>query len=164
MQYFNGAPWREYVEQKLKQIGVITFNPYNHPFINSVAENNDVQNHLKDLINENKYDELSAIVKRIRAEDLRCIDISDFIFAYINPKFITCGAWEEIFWANREVKPIFFVVEGGKAACPFWMYGVFSHKYIYSSIDDALQVIYDIDNGIKEIDSSRWRLLRKEFR
>jgi hypothetical protein len=44
------------------------------------------------------------------------------------------------------------------------MYGVLPHKYIYSSIDDALKVIHDIDSGKKATDSDRWRLLRPEFR
>ncbi len=34
MQYMNGAPWRECVQEKLKKIGVVVFNPYDKPFIN----------------------------------------------------------------------------------------------------------------------------------
>ena len=37
-------------------------------------------------------------------------------------------------------------------------------KYISNSLDDVVEMLYAIDNGNKEIDSDRWRLLRKEYR
>ncbi len=164
MQYMDGSSWRKKVLESLSNIGIIVFNPYNHPFINSTQEDDETRIKIKDLIKNKNYDEVSERIKKIRAEDLRCVDLCDFIFCYIDPKYNTCGTWEEIFWANRMKKPIFLCIEGGKDACPLWMYGVLPHKYIYSSIDEALNVIYKIDKGEKEMDSDRWRLLRKEYR
>ncbi len=164
MQYMDGSSWREKVSASLSEIGVTIFNPYNHPFVNSTKEDNDARQKLNQLIADKNYDEVTEVVKKIRAEDLRCVDLCDFVFCYINPKYNTCGTWEEIFWANRMKKPIFLCIEGGKDVCPLWMYGVLPHKYIYSSIDDALNVIHDINSGKKAIDSDRWRLLREEFR
>jgi hypothetical protein len=164
MEYMDGSSWREFVSNSLKELGIIIFNPYNHPFINSSKEDNDARAKLDELMKEGKYDEISEIVKKIRAEDLRCVDLCDFVFVYINPKYNTCGTWEEIFWANRMKKPIFLCIEGGKDLCPKWMYGVLPHKYIYSSIEEAIDVIKKINNGEKKIDSDRFRLLREEFR
>jgi len=164
MQYMDGSSWRDTVSKSLSDIGVVVFNPYNHPFVNSTKEDNDARTKLGQLIKDKNYDEVTDVVKKIRAEDLRCVDLCDFIFCYINPKYNTCGTWEELFWANRMKKPIFLCIEGGKDACPLWMYGVLPHKYIYSSIDDALTVIHDINLGNKVLDSDRWRLLREEFR
>jgi len=164
MQYIkDGSVWRDYVEAELKKMGVIVFNPYNHPFINSVTEDNNATATLKSLIAEGKYDECAEIMRKIRGEDLRVVDIADFIFCYIDPLKPTCGAWEEVFTANRAKKPIFFVAEGGKDVCPLWLYGTIPHKYMYNSIDDALQMLWDINSGAKPIDSSRWRILRPEF-
>lgn len=164
MQYVDGKPWRNNVEYQLKEMGIIVLNPYNHPFVNSTQEDNDVQFKLKDLIASEKYDEVSAIMKKVRSEDLRCVDIVDFVFCYINPHFPTCGAWEEMFSANYSKKPIFFVTEGGRAKTPFWVFGTIPHKYIYNTIDEALTTIKNIDNGTIPIDSDRWRLLRPSFR
>ena len=61
-------------------------------------------------------------------------------------------------------KPIFFCVEGGIDKLPLWMFGVLPHKYVYGSIYDAIDVLKKIDNGEKELDSDRWRLLRPSFR
>ena len=164
MQYFDGEPWRVKVGKEFEKRGIIVFSPYNHPFIGCTQENSDVAEYIKTLIAQNKYDEVAALVKKVRVEDLRTVDIADFIFCYLNPKYPTVGTWEEVFWANRMKKPIFFVVEGGKAKCPFWMYGVIPHKYIYDSIGDALKMVLDIDDGVKPIDSARWRLLKTEYR
>jgi hypothetical protein len=71
---------------------------------------------------------------------------------------------EELVTAVRMKKPTFIAVEGGKKKCPFWIMGMFPHKYIYNNIDDILNMLIKIDTGEKEIDSDRWRLLRKEYR
>ena len=164
MQYCDGQPWREKAEKELKKLGVIVFNPYNHPFVGSSQENSSVREKVLALAAQDLYDEATEIVNKVRREDLRMVDICDFIFCYINPAFPTCGTWEELFWANRLKKPIFLCIEGGKEKCPFWMYGVMPHKYIYSSVEEALKVIHKIDSGKKPLDSDRWRLLRKEYR
>ena len=164
MQYFDGAPWRNYVEAKLKQMNIIVFNPYNHPYVNSTEEDNDVRESYLKLVEEEKYDEVSEKMKKIRSEDLRTIDISDFVFCYINPKYPTCGAWEEFFLANKQKKPIFLVIEGSKKLTPLWVFGTIPHKYIYNNLDEALNMISDIDSGKHPIDSDRWRLLKQSYR
>lgn len=164
MQYVDGSEWRMIVKNELNKIGVVVFNPYDHPFIDSEDENNDCRKKLEDLIKEKKYNETASIVKKIRSEDLRCVDVCDFCFVYINPQYPTVGSWEEIFWANRMKKPIFFCVEGGLSKLPLWMYGVIPYKYVYNNINEAIDVLKQIDSGEKEIDSDRWRLLRKEYR
>ena len=55
-------------------------------------------------------------------------------------------------------------MEGGKSKTPLWMLGMLPHKYIYDSVDEIIEMIYAIDSENKEIDSDRWRLLRKEYR
>jgi hypothetical protein len=55
-------------------------------------------------------------------------------------------------------------IEGTKKKCPLWLLGMFPHKYIYDSVDDILEMLIKIDEGKKEIDSDRWRLLKPEFR
>jgi len=164
MQYMDGSSWRAAVESELKKIGVIVFNPYNHPFMNSSMEDKDAREKFQTLIENKKYDEISDIMRKIRAEDLRCVDICDFCFVYIDPSYPTVGTWEEIFWANRMKKPIFFCIKGGISKLPVWMFGAIPHKYIYENIESAIETIKKIDSGDKEIDSDRWRLLREEFR
>ena len=53
---------------------------------------------------------------------------------------------------------------GGKSKTPLWLMGMMPHQYIYDSIEDVVAMLGEIDDGNKEIDSDRWRLLRKDMR
>ena len=55
-------------------------------------------------------------------------------------------------------------MEGGKRKTPLWMMGMLPHHYIYDSIEEVVGMIKQIDTGEKNIDSDRWRLLKKELR
>jgi hypothetical protein len=61
-------------------------------------------------------------------------------------------------------KPVFISMEGGKCNTPLWVMGWKIDNFIYDSIDEVLDVVKKIDSGEKEIDSKRWRLLKKELR
>ena len=76
------------IQKELNEIGVIVFNPYNHPFVGSSVEDNDAREKLGNLIKLKNYDMVSSIVKKIRSEDLRCVDVCDFCFVYINPSLL----------------------------------------------------------------------------
>ncbi len=164
MQYQNGEDWRNKVQSILHKMGIIVYNPYHKPFCKDIQEDDSVRIHIVDLIKEKKYDEVQKRMKDIRVYDLNLVDRSDFIIAYIIPNVPTYGSVEELVTAVRMKKPTFIAVEGGKSQCPYWLFGMFPHKYIYDSIDDVMNMLIKIDSGEKEIDSDRWRLLRKEYR
>lgn len=160
----NGRSWREKITEDLKEIGVICYDPYNKPFEVDLDETEDLNALMKQWRAQGDYDKVTSKMKDIRSFDLALVDKADFIIAYFDPSQMTCGTWEEVFWANRQKKPIFFVVKGGKKACPLWMFGTIPHKYIYESFEEVLSVLKDIDSGKILIDSKRWRLLKESFR
>jgi hypothetical protein len=164
MQYCNGADWRKKVQKELEKMDIIVYNPFNKPFINSRRENKKTHFWLKGLMHSGKYDKVAKYMAEVRREDLRIVDLSDYIFVYIDPKVYTVGSFEEMFWANREKKPIFLVVEGGKKETPFWLMAVLPSRFIYNNIDEALEMIKRIDSGQKKLDSNRWRLLKLKYR
>jgi hypothetical protein len=164
MQYKNGEDWRNKITVILKKMGVVVFNPYHKPFLKDIKEDDNTRKHISELMEEEKYDEVQERMREVRAYDLNLVDRSDFIIAYIDPKTPTFGAVEELVTAVRMKRPTFIAVEGGKKLCPYWLLGMFPHKYIYDSVDNISKMLIKIDNGKKEIDSDRWRLLKKEYR
>ena len=164
MQYADGRGWREYVEEELKHLGITVFNPYDKPFIKDIDESEEVRSQLDDLMLGGKYDEVAGRMKIIRSYDLNLVDRSDFIIAHIIPHVASWGTAEELSVACHLKRPVFVSVEGGKSKTPLWMMGMLPHKYIYDSIEDVIDMIKKIDNNEIEIDSDRWRLLRKELR
>jgi hypothetical protein len=164
MEYLDGQGWREKLTPELENMGIVVFNPYKKPFIKDVQEGPEVRAKLAEAAASGDYDYLCEKFREIRVFDLNLVDRSDFIIAHISPRIASWGSAEELVTANRAKKPIFLSVEGGKSQCPKWIFGMFPHKYIYSSPEEVLDMLKKIDSGEKEIDSSRWRLLRKEFR
>ncbi len=160
----NGDGWRREVSVKLNAVNIKTFDPYLKPFVNEIKEDKEARILLNQWMIDGEYDKVTRRMREVRRDDLRCVDLSDFFIAYIHPKIASWGSAEEIFWANRLKKPIFLVVEGGKHLTPLWLLGMIADKYFYNSLDEALEVILAIDNGTKEIDSERWRLLKPEYR
>lgn len=164
IQYSNGHGIRDYFKKELKSLGIIIYDHYDKPFMSEyVQEDDNTIKQIRYWIKNGEYNKVAAL-RAIRTYDLNLIDRSDAIIFHFIPGVVTCGSWEEFFWANRLKKPIFFITEGGKNLTPAWVFWTIKHKYIYNSKEEVLQMIKDIDSGKKTIDSERWRLLKPEFR
>jgi len=164
MQYLNGRDWRSEVSSKLKPLNITCFDPYKKPFVKDIEEDEKSLQEMQEHIELENYELVSEKMRVIRCYDLNLVDRSDFVIAHINPKIASWGSAEEIVTAVRMKKPIFISVEGGKKKTPLWILGMLPHKYIYDSVDDIIKTIFDIDSGVIDIDSDRWRLLRENFR
>ena len=164
MQYVNGRNWRDTVSKKFEKMNVTCFNPYKKPFVKDVEEDESRREEMIEMMNKGYYDEATKRMKTVRSYDLNLVDRSDFILAHLVPDVASWGSAEEIVTAVRMKKPIFVSIEGGKHKTPLWMLAMFPHKYIYNTTNEAVEMIERIDGGDKEIDSDRWRLLKKEYR
>jgi hypothetical protein len=95
-------------------------------------------------------------MKSIRSVDLRLVDISDFIIVNLDLDTHPCGTLEEIFWANRQKKPIIIHMVQGKQNAPDWLFGTIPHEMIFSSWNEIENYLNSI-NTSSEIDShNRW--------
>ena len=164
MQYLSGRDWRQEVTEKLSDLNITCFNPYEKPFMKDVEEDEASRIEMETWMRTKQYDRVAEKMKTVRSYDLNLVDRSDFIVAHLVPEVASWGSAEEITLAVREKKPVFISMEGGKAKAPLWMLGMMPHKYIYNSLDEIIDMLYAIDNGSKTIDSDRWRLLRKQYR
>lgn len=164
MQYLSGRDWREEVTEKLAPLSITCFDPYKKPFVKDVEEDEASRIEMETWMKTKQYDRVSERMKTVRSYDLNLVDRSDFIIAHLVPDVASWGSAEELTTAIRMKKPTFISMEGGKSKAPLWLLGMLPHKYIYNSLDEVTEMLYAIDNGIKPIDSDRWRLLRKEYR
>lgn len=164
MQYLSGRDWREEVSRNLKALKITCFDPYKKPFVKDVEEDESSREEMESWMATKQYDRVTERMKIVRSYDLNLVDRSDFIIANLVPDVASWGSAEEITTAVRMKKPVFISMEGGKEKTPLWMLGMFPHKYIYNSLDEIIKMLYSIDSGSKNIDSDRWRLLKKEYR
>ncbi len=142
----RGNGWRDNITPFLDSLGIIVFNPIKKPTTIGLEDFQTHQLKIK-LKQEQKYDELSHIMKTIRSVDLRLVDISDFLIVNLDLDIHPCGTYEEIFWANRQKKPIIIHMVQGKTNAPDWLFGTIPHEMIFSSW-------LDIQNYLNQINSS----------
>jgi hypothetical protein len=160
----RGGPWRDMMTEFLESLNVIVLDPREKPIdgeVSELPENIDLRRH---LLETGRWDELAQLMKPIRGADLRCCDHADFVICYLNFEMKMCGTWEELFWINREKKPILIVCKQGKNEIPPWLYGVLPHQLMFSSFDEAKAYITHIDQDpILSIDKlGRWQFFNLE--
>ncbi len=166
MQYSNGQSWRNELKDKFKDRGIKFYDPYHKPFLHDIPEDDNSRSEMLHWMDTEQYDLVSTRMKPVRGYDLRLVDISDWFVAVIKPEIASWGSAEEITTVIREKKPLFLVIDHpkGKRATPLWLMAIMPHKYIYSSLSEAIDTIDAIDNGMVKMSSDRWKLLKPEYR
>lgn len=151
----RGATWRDNITPFLEQLGITVFNPIKKP---SVVGREDYETHkLKTQLKlDENYDALADIMRTIRSVDLRLVDISDFLIVNLDLDVHPCGTYEEIFWANRQKKPIIIHMVQGKKSAPDWLFGTIPHQMIFSSWDKVKHYLYHINADSEIITHKRW--------
>ena len=122
----RGATWRDNITPFLENLGVVVFNPIKKPSSEG-SEDSETHATKTKLKSQGRYDELSSMMRTIRAVDLRLVDISDFMIVNLNLEHYACGTWEELSLANRSKKPVLVHIEQGKQHTPDWLFGTLPH-------------------------------------
>lgn len=151
----RGATWRDNITPFLTNMGITVFNPITKP-TNLGLEDTDTHNIKTKLKSQKRYDELSQMMKTIRAVDLRLVDMSDFLIVNLDINTHPCGTLEEIFWANRQKKPIIIHMEQGKNQTPDWLFGTIPHQMFFSTWDEIKQYLVHIDTSENIDTHKRW--------
>lgn len=160
----GGLSLRKKVQDELSPRGIKCWNHYNAPIHCSLSEgDHEMFLKLKEFRENEQFEELAGY-RQIRHNDLALIDKCDFVICQLDMEVLSCGTWEELFWANRRKAPIFCYCVQGKKRIPLWMWWTLPVNYFYNGIDEILNTIKQIDSGKIEIDSDRWKLLKPENR
>lgn len=151
----RGNGWRDNITPFLEELGIVVFNPIKKPSSIGV-EDEKTHKHKKKLKLEKNYTDLSHLMKHIRSVDLRLVDISDFLIVNLDLDIHPCGTYEEIFWANRQKKPIIIHMVQGKDSAPDWLFGTIPHEMIFSSWSDIKKYLLEINSNCEIISYNRW--------
>jgi nucleoside 2-deoxyribosyltransferase len=151
----RGATWRDNISPFLEKMNIVVFNPITKP-TNVGLEDQDTHTLKIKLKEMHRYDELSTIMKTIRAVDLRLVDMSDFLIVNLDLNTHPCGTLEEIFWANRQKKPIIVHMVQGKSHTPDWLFGTIPHQMIFSNWEDIKNYLIHINSDENIETHKRW--------
>jgi nucleoside 2-deoxyribosyltransferase len=151
----RGTQWRDFITPFLENLGVEVFNPLKKP-TNFGAEDDTIAAYKKRLKKNKQYDTLSDLMRTIRSIDLRMVDVSDFLIVNLDIDTHPSGTLEEIFWANRQKKPILIHVVQGKTEAPDWLFGTIPHQFIFNSWDEIMNYLININNVPSTDIHNRW--------
>ncbi len=160
----HGVEWRRRFIRLSNEagLGVHYIDPTNKPGIDDC--NNDENKEYQELLQrEGRFQELSEYVAQYRREDLRYVDISDFLVASITPTVAQWGTSNEIYEAEKQHKPRFAIISGGLRKLPRWLFNVFNLEDVFEKEEDLIDRLIKLDNGELPLDK-RWVLVRQHIR
>ena len=96
------------------------------------------------------------MAKEIVLDDLRMVEVSDFMIAYIDKDIHICGTYDEIFESLRRRKPTLIVHKGGKAEMSMWLRGKMNHNFVFDSFCELYDYLEALHDGTVEPDYTRW--------
>jgi len=152
----GGETWRRNIRSALNGLGIVWLDPTRKPIDIGVedAASRKLRHKYK---MEGNFQYVTDEMKPIRQVDLRMVDISDWDIVNIDLEVHAAGTYEELFLANQQRKPVVVHVEQGKKACPDWIFATLPHQMIFSTWNEVVGYLHNI-NSEKVIESfDRWR-------
>jgi len=153
----DGVGWREELTPYLEKLGLTILDPTNKPTSQCrYNEVGDEKEHIQKLVNLKRWDELREMAKEIVLVDLRMVEVSDFLIAYVDKDIHICGTYDEIFESLRRRKPTLIVHKGGKAEMSMWLRGKMNHNFVFDSFAELYDYLLALHDGTVEPDYTRW--------
>ena len=157
----HGVEWRRKFIKLVKQanLKIDLIDPTDKPggLDIKIGEN---KAHQEQLQREGRWEELRQYVHAYRRFDLRFVDISDFLVVVVDPRVPQWGTANEVYLAEQQHKPMFFVCDGGLGNLPRWLFDVADS--VFRSIEQVVEELVLIDSGIVPL-SDKWVLIRKHL-
>ena len=154
----GGIGWRQTITPILRQMNVVVLDPCNKP-MNGIKEDANTRLKIEEYKTTGQYHKIKEEYSVIRNADLRCVDISDFIVAYIDIDIHACGSYEEIVTANRQKKPVLVWCKQGKSKAPNWLFFMLPHEHIFSSMNELIEYLNLVNNCKDTSSLKRWFFL-----
>lgn len=147
--------WRDNITPILeKKYSIIVQDPCKKTSC-TLGELGDDKLYFKNLIKSKKYEQVKNEFYKIIRYDLKCVDRSDFIIVYHDPKIPTVGTWHEIINCINKKSPVLVVCpEQSIEYINPWLLTLIKPQWLFTSFDDMILYLDKINNG--EIDSSHW--------
>jgi hypothetical protein len=167
----HGVEWRRKFVKLIdeSELNIDLIDPTNKPggIDVKIGEN---KAHQETLQREGRWNELRRYVKAYRRYDLRFVDISDFLVVVVNPAVPQWGTANEVYTAEQQHKPMFFICDGGMANLPRWLFDVVDlddasrnkQCNVFQSVEEVIERLIHLDSGKYPL-NDEWVLIRKNL-
>jgi hypothetical protein len=152
----NGIGWRSEVVPKLESFGLTVYDPTNK-VLHSASEIGENKQHFRELILQEKWDELKSAFEPVMRYDLRCVDKSDFLVIAYTPQHPTVGTIHELVTANLQRKPILLKYDKTDLdKFNPWIPVLVKTEHLFSSWESMFKYLDSVNLG--NIDMHMWTL------
>lgn len=110
---------------------------------------------MQDALDREDYETVRSIAKKFVKKDLKVVEKSDFIVAYIPKKVPTVGTVHEIVFSDWIKKPTLLICPQGKKMAGKWYFGIIDPNCIFGSWEDLYTYLREVDRG-EHKDNDRW--------
>jgi len=151
----GGVGWRLDIQSTLDDLGIHWLDPCRKPIdIGLEDEESRRLRHAAKMRGD--FDYVAKEMRTIRCVDLRMTDVADIVILNLDIDVHACGTYEELFWTNRQKKPILVHVEQGKQNAPDWLFGTIPHQHIFSTWDELADYVRRVASGEVDETFGRW--------
>lgn len=163
----HGVEWRRKFISLIHEakLDIDLIDPTNKPGDEmNIGEDKTLQTNFK---SQKKWKELAEYVGEYRRYDLRYVDYSDFLVVVVDPRVPQWGTSNEVYFAEMQHKPIFFICDGGLENFPNWLYDLLEFENdqpinIFQKPEEVVDLLVQMDRGEKKL-SKQWVLVRKHI-
>lgn len=132
-----------------------------------IGEDKGYQTSLKKARN---WTALRDYVQDYRRLDLRFVDLSDFLVVVVDPRVPQWGTSNEVYFAEMQHKPMFFICDGGLDNLPNWLFDVIDlpdalkdrRLNVFGSVEEVVDELIGYDTGAFKM-SKKWVLIRRKL-
>ena len=140
--------WRiDLSEWLIEKIGVIPLDPYNKPLHSIHTREFENEEHVelrKNAIQNLRRQSAKDLMKPIVSIDLRMVDHSDFLIAYLDIDSSICGTFDEMFTATDQNKPVIVMCPQGVSKIYDWLWGRLRPELFFDNWDSVKTYLWHI--------------------
>ena len=153
----SGVTWRQHITPRLQKLGINVIDPCSK----TVTEANEVgkdKERFRELIKEEKWEELKKEFWPVVRYDLRSVDKSDFLILNYDAHSPTVGTWHEVVMASHiQKKPVLVKYDRSqlKDFNP-WVVVLIKTGHLFPDWDSLFSHLDNVN--IKNFNTSYWTL------
>lgn len=152
----EGICWREQITPFLLANDIGVLNPCAKTTFEAI-EDTTMRETISSLKEQEKWAEVSEIMKPIVFYDLRMVDLASCVIVYIDPDIYSCGTWDETFTAVAQQKPVLIICPKGIKYVPNWMFGRIKYDMMFTSIEGCISYLKKINSGEINPSYKKWK-------
>jgi nucleoside 2-deoxyribosyltransferase len=167
----HGVEWRRKFVRLVHEagLGIDFIDPTDKPggVEVKIGENKEYQSRLKQ---SGQWHELKRYVRKYRRYDLRFVDLSDFLVVVVDPRVPQWGTANEVYFAESQHKPCFFICDGGLAKLPNWLFDIVeldcpfknTRCNVFGTVEEVVEELRRYNAGEIPL-TDEWVLIRRHI-